>query len=261
MLGCFSRIGLLHQLSKQLLNSRNLSTFLRRTPHPQLLSNSKIQMMNLMTISQSLDESFNKHKIIPEVVDKFDTQGLLTIEYSDKDHVALGNTLKVEDTQERPIIQFTINSPGSEKELELTPRDRFTLVLTDPDAPSNTDHKWSEYAHWIVTDLQLNTEESATSTTSESDQALSLTTVLDYTKGNEILPYQGPAPPPGTGKHRYVFLLFRQDPTVRYEAPLGRPTWGTDIPGSGFRDWVKKHGGLLKLITLNFFYAQNVKQD
>lgn len=207
--------------------------------------------MTLVTISQSLDEAYDKHKIIPDVVDKFDTQGLLTIEYNGKDQVALGNTLKVAETQERPTIQFTLNSLGQEEELLVAEEDRFTLVLTDPDAPSNSDHKWSEYAHWIVTDLPLN---------ATGKDAESLSTILDYSKGKEILSYVGPAPPESTGKHRYVFLLFKQDPSTQLSAPSDRPNWGTGVPSSGVRDWIKKHGGKLQLLGVNFFYAQNEKQ-
>lgn len=214
------------------------------------------QAMNLMTISQSLDESYTKHKIIPDVVDKFDTQGLLTIEYNEQDHVALGNTLKVENTQHHPVIQFTLNSPGQENDFEISNNDKFMLVLTDPDAPSNKDHKWSEYAHWIVTDLPLNAN------SNDVESAESLTTVLDYSKGKELLSYQGPAPPPKTGKHRYVFLLFRQDPSVsKFETPKDRPNWGTGTPSSGVRDWIKRNGPELKLLGVNFFYAQNDTQE
>lgn len=214
-------------------------------------SPSRVSAMTLVTISQSLDEAYVKHKIIPDVVDKFDTEGLLTIEYNGKDQVALGNTLKVAETQEKPTIQFTLNSLGQEEELLVAEQDRFTLVLTDPDAPSNTDHKWSEYAHWIVTDLPLN---------ATGKDAESLSTILDYKKGKEILPYVGPAPPEGTGKHRYVFLLYKQDPAALLTAPKDRPNWGTGVPSSGVRDWIKKNGGKLQLLGVNFFYAQNEKQ-
>lgn len=230
------------------LYTKSISTI---TPYKRTIFNT--HKMNLMTISQSLDEAYTKHKVIPDVVDKFDTQGLLTIEYGESKQVALGNTLKVDETQERPQIQFTLNSPGLEKELSISSEDKFALVLTDPDAPSNKDHKWSEYAHWIITDLRLNAD--------SEESAESLSTVLDYSKGKEILPYVGPAPPASTGKHRYVFLLFKQDPSVNYEAPPDRPNWGTGVPGSGFRDWIKKVGGKLELFGINFFYAQNVKQD
>ena len=139
-----------------------------------------------MTISQLLDEAYNKHKIIPEVVDQFDTQGLLTIEYGQKDQVTLGNTLTVDGTQEKPKIQFTLNLPNLEAELLVKEDDKFLLVLTDPDAPSNTDHKWSQYCHWIVSDLKLNSN--------NSEGADSLSTILDFSKATDLVSYQaGPS--------------------------------------------------------------------
>lgn len=205
-----------------------------------------------MTISQLLEEAYNKHKIVPDVVDKFDTHGLLTIEYSPESLVTLGNTLKVKDTQKSPKIQFTLNSPNQEEELQVEQEDRFLLVLTDPDAPSNSDHKWSEYCHWIAKDLTLNTNNA---------QEDSLSTVLDLSKATHIVPYEGPAPPEKTGKHRYVFLLYKQDPSVKYEPPKDRPTWGTDTPGLGVAEWIKSVGGKSQLLGVNFFYAQNEVQE
>lgn len=213
----------------------------------------KVPKMNLMTISQLLDEAYTKHKIVPEVVDKFDTHGLLTIEYSPNVIVTMGNTLKVAETQEKPTIQFTLNSSSQEQELTVEQEDKFTLVLTDPDAPANWDHKWSEYCHWIVTDLSLNAN--------NLELQDSLLTILDLSKGNEIVPYVGPGPPEKTKKHRYVFLLYKQDPRANLVAPPDRPTWGTGTPGSGVRDWIKKHGGDSKLLGVNFFYAQNEVQE
>lgn len=209
--------------------------------------------MNLMTISQLLDEAFKKHKIVPEVVDEFDTQGLLTIEYSPSALVTMGNTLKVSETQHIPRIQFTLNSSSQEPEMVVEEEDRFTLVFTDPDAPSNWDHKWSEYCHWIVTDLQLNPN--------NLESVDSLSTMLDLSKGNEIVTYVGPGPPKNTQKHRYVFLLYKQDAKAHLAAPPDRPTWGTGVAGSGVRDWIKKHGGDSKLLAVNFFYAQNEIQE
>ena len=208
--------------------------------------------MPLLTISQSLDEAYTKHKIIPDVVDAFTTEGLLTIDYGSENLVTLGNTLKVDDTQKTPKIQFTLNALGQDSELKILSEDKFGLVLTDPDAPLNSDNKWSEFAHWVITDLKLNSD------SSEDPQLLS--TVIDFSSGTTLLPYSGPAPPEGTGVHRYVFLLFKQDPSVKYEAPKDRPNWGTGVPGSGYLDWIKKQGGHLQLLAVNFFYAKNVKQ-
>ncbi|KAK6465491.1 phosphatidylethanolamine-binding protein [Scheffersomyces coipomensis] len=213
--------------------------------------------MPLITISQSLDESYSKHKIIPDVIDEFTTQGLLTIAYNDQDQVALGNTLNVLKTQNKPKIQFTLNSPTVDGQFEpIKNNDKFILVLTDPDAPSNSDHKWSEYAHWIITDLKLNDSSSSSSSSTESNNDISH--ILDYSKGKEILSYSGPAPPAKTGKHRYVYLFYKQDPDVtNFQIPNDRPNWGTGIPSSGVRDWIKKNAPKSKLLSVNFFYAQH----
>ncbi|CAI5760041.1 unnamed protein product [Candida verbasci] len=182
--------------------------------------------MTLITISQSLDESYTKHKVVPEVIDQFDTQGLLSIEFKENHMVSLGNLLSVEATQSVPKIQLTLNSPTQDGKIESIDKDdKFILVMTDPDAPSASDHKWSEYLHWLVTDLKLNHDQN-------NNQDISHFILAK--DGNELVEYNGPAPPPKTGKHRYVFLLYKQDPNVKdLKAPKDRPNWGTGIPSSG----------------------------
>ena len=208
--------------------------------------------MTLITISQSLDESYTKNEIIPDVIDEFETQGLLSIEYGPTELVTLGNTLAKASTQEPPKIQLTLNSPTEDGKIEsISPDDKFILVFTDPDAPSRTDHKWSEYLHWLVTDLKL------PDTKTESGEA-SISHFINAKDGHELFPYVGPGPPPKTGKHRYVFLLYKQDPDVeKPEAPKDRRNWGTDVPGSGVRDWIKKAAPNSKLLAVNFYYSQN----
>ncbi|CAK9441480.1 uncharacterized protein LODBEIA_P53480 [Lodderomyces beijingensis] len=207
--------------------------------------------MTLITISQSLDEAYTKNEIVPDVVDEFDTQGLLSIEYGPTELVTLGNTLTVAGTQHVPKIQFTLNSPSEDGKIEsINKGDKFILVFTDPDAPSRTDHKWSEYLHWLVTDIEF--PEAKT----ESGEP-EISHFIDAKQGRELLPYVGPGPPPKTGKHRYVFLLFKQDAKDSLKAPTDRKNWGTDTPGSGVRDWIKKEAPGSKLLAVNFYYAQN----
>ncbi|KAI5967174.1 TFS1 [Candida margitis] len=208
--------------------------------------------MTLITISQSLDEAFTKNKIVPDVVDDFETQGLLSIEYGPTELVTLGNTLPVSGTQEPPKIQLTLNSPTEDGKIEsINEGDKFILVLTDPDAPSNTDHKWSEYLHWLVTDIEL------PHLKTESGEP-EISHFIDASQGKEVFKYEGPGPPPKTGKHRYVFLLFKQDPKIiTFEAPKDRPNWGTGTPSSGVRDFINAQAPGSKLLAVNFFYAQN----
>lgn len=228
-----------HRLSYR-LKQRNPSTIFKQSA------------MTLITISQSLDEAYTKHKVIPEVVDQFDTQGLLSIEYGPTELVTLGNTLSVEGTQEVPKIQLTLNSPTEDGKIEsISENDKFILVMTDPDAPSNSDHKWSEYLHWLVTDLKL-------PHTKNEDGEPEISHFIDVKEGRELVPYMGPGPPPKTGKHRYVFLLYKQDPNAgELTAPKDRPNWGTGVPSSGVKDWIEKNAPNSKLLSVNFFFAQN----
>jgi phosphatidylethanolamine-binding protein (PEBP) family uncharacterized protein len=83
-----------------------------------------------------------------------------------------GEFLSVSETQLEPDIKLNSN-----------PNKLYTLVLYDPDAISGT------YIHWIKGNITNN----------------------DMKTGNIIIPYKGPAPPPKTGKHHYIFNLYEQN--------------------------------------------------
>jgi len=89
-----------------------------------------------------------------------------------------GNLLKNDDF-------FSVSETQVEPEIRLNvdPNKLYTLVLYDPDAVSGT------YIHWIKVNITNN----------------------DMKTGNIIIPYKGPAPPPKTGKHRYIFNLYQQN--------------------------------------------------
>jgi len=78
-------------------------------------------------------------------------------------------------TTRQPAVKFT-GEPGK----------LYTLVMWDPDVPSQAQ---PGYAHWIAINLQG----------------------PNNIASNELLSYQGPAPPSGTGTHRYFFGLFEQE--------------------------------------------------
>ncbi|KAH3687198.1 hypothetical protein WICPIJ_001828 [Wickerhamomyces pijperi] len=204
--------------------------------------------MPLLTINSSIIDSLKTNEIFPDVLDSFDPKGLLTISYGNSNEVALGNTLKVADTQTKPTFQLTLNSgldtAGTESVNET---DLFTLVMTDPDAPSRTDKKWSEYAHYITTNIKL------TSLTPDSE-FISSTPLTEA--GDEILPYHPPGPPLNTGKHRYVFVLYKQpNGHTNFVAPSDRPNWGYGQPAVGVRKWANSYG--LVPFAVNFFQAEN----
>jgi len=88
--------------------------------------------------------------------------------------------LKPSETQDEPKIKYDFNS-----------NNLYTLILYDPDAVNGT------HVHWIATNIKNNINNS-----------------------KALLPYQGPAPPVKTGKHRYMFELYKQSEILNVE-PLG----------------------------------------
>lgn len=154
---------------------------------------------------------------------------MLSIAYPSNKEVSLGNTLKPDDTQEQPLLQITPESEDNSK--------TYTIVLTDPDAPSRDDPKWSEFCHWIITDVKLPSLE--TITASASAESMS----VDLSKSREIVEYMGPAPPEKTGKHRYVFLLYRNPSGgKRLEGPSDRKKWGYSEQRTGVKHWAQGYG-------------------
>ena len=69
----------------------------------------------------------------------------------------------------------------------------YTLTMLDPDAPRPENPIHANWAHWIRMNLQVH----------------SLAPELTAS-GMDALSYQGPAPPAGSGPHRYIFRLRRQ---------------------------------------------------
>ena len=80
--------------------------------------------------------------------------------------------LKIYETQNEPKIKLNVNK-----------NNLYTLILYDPDAVGGT------HIHWVIINITNN----------------------DIKTGNIIIPYKGPSPPVGSGKHRYIFGLYKQN--------------------------------------------------
>ena len=136
------------------------------------------------------------------------------------------------------------------------------LTLTDPDAPSRDNPEWSEMCHWIV--ANISTAQQTFSVLSIPEFGLSVEADKDkVTEGlDDVVEYKPPGPPPKTGKHRYVFLVFapRNGTTepLQLSRPESRRHWGTGREGGGVREWAGENG--LVPVAANFIYSQNEKQ-
>ncbi|XP_063914386.1 protein D2-like [Zophobas morio] len=127
-------------------------------------------------------EAFAKSEITPDVVPIAPTK-LLKVEYKTKE-VQLGNQITPKEVRDEPKVTYT----GE-------PQAFYTLVMTDPDAPSRQKHPMREWNHWLVGNIPGS----------------------DVSKGEVLTEYVGSGPPKDTGLHRYVFLLYKQPGKITFE--------------------------------------------
>jgi len=213
----------------------------------------RTQTMSLGTIGQSVRDELKKSEIIPDVIDDFHPSLLLQVSYPSSHQTAnLGNTIKPSDAQDTPVIELHSSDAA-------THGSSYTLVLTDPDAPSREDPKWSEFCHWIATNVPLTAASNSVPAEGNGAQSTSTQTAAKGLK--EIVEYSPPAPPPKTGKHRYVLLAFEPangKSSGNLTTPGDRKQWGTGKVRHGVRQWAEKNN--LIPVGANFFYSQNDEQ-
>jgi len=69
---------------------------------------------------------------------------------------------------------------------------QYALMMVDPDAPSRKTPTARSWLHWLVVNIKNANVET----------------------GKEVIEYNPPTPPKGTGAHRYVFILYKQTSTI-----------------------------------------------
>uniref|UniRef100_V9KSM8 Large ribosomal subunit protein mL38 n=2 Tax=Callorhinchus milii TaxID=7868 RepID=V9KSM8_CALMI len=106
----------------------------------------------------------------------------------------------------------------------------WTLLLTNPDGHLKEDE--SEYVHWLVGNIPGDS----------------------VREGDEICHYFPPFPAKGTGYHRFIFILFKQDERIDFKEDC-RPSPCHNLERRTFTtfDFYKKHQGLMTPAGLAFF--------
>lgn len=202
-----------------------------------------------VSLASTIRDTLLANAIIDDVLDDFEPTYLLDLYYpKSRETVLLGNDIPVDSVSKRPVFTFHSVTPQSDK---VAKNSTFTLILTDPDAKSRDNPKWSEMCHWILTNLTTPTPGPP------SQPSLHDSYQILKAKPGEVEEYLPPGPPPKTGAHRYVFVLLEGD-TSDLKAPSDRKHWGYGKVRHGVRDWAAEND--LKVVGANFFFASNEKQ-
>jgi Raf kinase inhibitor-like YbhB/YbcL family protein len=91
----------------------------------------------------------------------------------------------------------------------------LALVVDDPDAPSGV------FTHWVAWGL-----DPGTGGLGEGEAAPS-----EGRNDFGVVGYRGPCPPPGHGRHRYVFRLYALDRDLQLESGAGKADLEQAIEG------------------------------
>ncbi|BDA40961.1 Protein MOTHER of FT and TFL1 homolog 1 [Coccomyxa sp. Obi] len=159
-----------------------------------------VVLVTSLIASTTQDETadLNAAGVIPDVLTGIDpVQSVrLDIKYGDTPITTNGGRLPQSDVSAAPSIQVTDLMGNLLSTLKLQPTKLYTLVLTDPDAPSPAMPTSREYLHWLVTNAPDG----------------------DISKAQVVEPYAPPTPPAGV--HRYVFSLFQQPNNAAIDVPI-----------------------------------------
>ncbi|KAJ7061844.1 PEBP-like protein [Mycena amicta] len=188
--------------------------------------------MPLVEPFSALTAALRKANLIPDILpDSFTPSAFLQVTLpSTGAAVDLGAEVPIAQTAEEPQIgivavpnEADIGEDGLVKPSIESPT-RYTLAMVDPDAPSAAQPVNKHWRHWLITGL-----------TASEDPLLP---ALQST-ATTICPYRPPAPPKGSGLHRYSFVLFREPTSGNFSIPADAPERETTVVGRRHWDPVK----------------------
>ena len=171
-----------------------------------------------------------------------------------------------------PAARRTLVQAQEEPEIAIKGSDAtFTLLMVDPDAPSPHDPKFRNWLHYLVTNIpgarlgaaeqphrllraRLPSGLAATrcraqgSTTAAATWLWSTWRRCVHHQPGVLIPGVCAAKSPPKGKHRYVFLLFKQSGRVAAHAPRARQSFTV-------RDFARQHA-LGDPVAARYFISQ-----
>ncbi|KAH8347109.1 protein D2 [Drosophila kikkawai] len=123
--------------------------------------------------------------VIPDVIE-IGPQEFLNVTYHGYINVDSGKLLQPMDVRDEPTVQW----PAAIEHY-------YTLLMVNPDAPSVVTPTNREFLHWMVLNIPGN----------------------HLGMGDVRVGYMGATPMPGSGTHRFVFLLYKQKDYTKFDFP------------------------------------------
>ena len=168
-------------------------------------------------------EQFIVENIVQDLELSGKPEGELIVEFENGCKLEYGNELTPTQVQKCPInVGWTAD-----------PNVLYTLAFVDPDAPSRANPVNGQCVHWLVVNIPGNS-------------------ILD---GDQYTEYIGSGAPKGTGLHRYVYLIFKQNGKISPNHPVASKFSREGRLKFKIANFVKEYS-LSGPIAGNFYLAQ-----
>ncbi|XP_039752801.1 phosphatidylethanolamine-binding protein homolog F40A3.3-like isoform X3 [Pararge aegeria] len=169
----------------------------------------------------SIARAFEANAVVPDVVFKA-PENVVTVKFPSGVEVNSGNVLTPTQVKDVPSVTWATQ-----------PDTFYTLAMTDPDAPSRKEPTFREWHHWLVGNVPGN----------------------DIAAGETLSAYIGSGPPPGTGLHRYVYLVYKQPGKINFDEQRLPNNSGDKRGGFSISKFAKKYN-LGDPLAGNFYQAE-----
>lgn len=171
-------------------------------------------------------EAFLWHELVPDILSSTPSRWL-GVYFPSGAKVHLGNRIALDKVAEEPELIW-----------EVVAGRLYTVLFVDPDAPSRDNPIYRSFLHWLVVNVPG----------------------TDIDGGEVLAPFLKSQPPPGSGFHRYVFLIYEQPDCEDFEGLPDYTSPTTSVRQSFSVEGFTKQFNLGIPIAGNFYYAQNTTQ-
>ncbi|KAF9520092.1 hypothetical protein BS47DRAFT_1387705 [Hydnum rufescens UP504] len=131
-----------------------------------------------------VQQQFINAKIVPDEIPVFNPIGTLQLDFKASVGVTtVGEAIAVANTTQQPSVTAAGTFNGTSA--------KYTVLMVDTNYPGSSNPN-GLYLHWLQNDATLASDGTITNSTAA------------------VIPYAGPAPPSGSGPHRYTVLLYAQ---------------------------------------------------
>jgi len=174
---------------------------------------------------EAIQAHFTNAELVPVPIPVFDPTAVLSVSFGSV--VPTPGQLLTED-QVKTAPSLTVTPANSSISLD----GKFTIAMIDP-AAVGADESGGQTRHWLVNGATISGG------------------TVSIESGTQITEYAGPAPPAGTGPHRYTIVIYSQPDN--FTAPSDLSTANVGVSTFDFPSYVQDTG--LGPILAGFYYT------